>query len=460
MKHRHWILAAVLMLVGAERAAAEDICQAREGYVIGYFNGVGNTQAMALAGMAGIKRTMLNLSMVTTNDDGSVRTFLDANGESEPVVFEAFFNTTGSENGRSVFEDLVEVFEQRRVELGEISSNRWDLFWASLGGRGSRSLWDVLANAETAEFDAFEESLISETANAMVSSFGHIFENPPTARDAGVQQTRLKSLALEGKKLLLIAHSQGNLFVNPAYDAVLEVDGFDESSVSVVHIAPASPTIRGDYSLASRDVIINALRVTGFFTVQDNNVDLPLSHLQEDATGHFLVETYLNMLLDTGPQVAGMIETAFNGLVSPTTDASEGFFTVTLTWDGSGDVDLHSFEPDGTQVFYSNRQGSSGRLDVDNTRSNGPEHYFATCESDDLQLGTYRFGINNFARAEGRRATLQVSSSADGVLFTTNPAVDVGPAQGSAGNRSPNMLVDVIVEVDDEGVYQASARPN
>ncbi|MEM7217388.1 MAG: hypothetical protein AAF515_03415 [Pseudomonadota bacterium] len=453
------IIVALLCSPGAG-ASAEEICTAEGGYVVGYFNGVGNTAAMALAGMAGIKKSMLNRSIFTTAEDGSTRTFLDENNRSEPVAFEAFFNTTGSENGRSVFEDLVEVFEQRRLELGETTSSRWDLFWATLSGRSSATLWDILAASDTAAFNEWESALADELTNRIVASLGHLVESPPTDRDAATQQTRLKSLAVEGKKLLLIAHSQGNLFVNPAYDAVLEVDGFSAQNAAVVHIAPASPTVRGEYSLASRDIIINALRLTGQYTVQDNNVDIPLSHLQEDVTGHFLVETYLNLLLETGPQVSSMFERAFNSLVTPTTDASEGFFTVTLTWDGSGDVDLHAFEPDGRHVYYASRQGNAGRLDVDNVVARGPEHYFASCDSQALSTGTYRFGINHFAAANDRRATLQVASLADGVLFTTNPPVDVGPAQGAAGNSSPRLIVDVNVSIDDNGEYRAVARTN
>lgn len=58
----------------------------------------------------------------------------------------------------------------------------------------------------------------------------------------------LDTLAVERRKILRVAHCQGNLFVNQAYVCVVPKLG--KSSVAVVHIAPASPTVRGDYVLA------------------------------------------------------------------------------------------------------------------------------------------------------------------------------------------------------------------
>ena len=69
-----------------------------------------------------------------------------------------------------------------------------------------------------------------------------------------------------------------------------------------------------------------------------------------------------------------------------------GDFQATLTWNsgnptaaacsaggraqGAVDVDLHVVEPDGTRIFFGNRTGSTGQLDVDNQRAAGPENVF------------------------------------------------------------------------------------
>ena len=48
---------------------------------------------------------------------------------------------------------------------------------------------------------------------------------------------------------------------------------------------------------------------------------------------------------------------------------------IELAWDGPGDVDLHLYLPNGEHCFYKNMKTAAGAvLDIDNTKSNGPEH--------------------------------------------------------------------------------------
>jgi uncharacterized protein YfaP (DUF2135 family) len=147
------------------------------------------------------------------------------------------------------------------------------------------------------------------------------------------------------------------------------------------------------------------------------------------------------------------IDAALSQLVAPAARGSSGFFTVTLTWDGPGDVDLHVFEPDGSQVSYWNSQGSSGYLDVDNTVADGPEHYFASCDTSRLQVGTYRVAVANYELAEGRRAAVQVASSRDGVLGTKS--ITLGQA---TGDQPAYFIFDVKVAMNDKGQLYSSLR--
>jgi hypothetical protein len=162
---------------------------------------------------------------------------------------------------------------------------------------------------------------------------------------------------------------------------------------------------------------------------------------------------YQNNKRDTYTKVRGLVQDALDALVRSSSQGNVGFFTVTLTWDGSGDVDLHVFEPTGTHIFYANKQGDSGFLDVDNRVAKGPEHYVATCDPTRLATGTYQIGINNFARANGRIATVQVATEEEGEIFTTQ--LGVGSEQGSNGDNSPIPVVKVVVFKDAEGNFQA-----
>lgn len=119
---------------------------------------------------------------------------------------------------------------------------------------------------------------------------------------------------------------------------------------------------------------------------------------------------------------------------------------VTLTWDGTGDVDLHVhrgitlpwFSSD--DCYYANRRpiwdaawpasdGPNPELDFDNTSARGPENTRVNV----VEIGeTYTIAAHNYARAQGRRATIQIFCGGGTVAdatFTSRPLV---------GNESSN----------------------
>lgn len=146
------------------------------------------------------------------------------------------------------------------------------------------------------------------------------------------------------------------------------------------------------------------------------------------------------------------INSALDTLVAPPAQAISGFFTAILTWDGTGDVDLHAFEPSGSHVYYRSKTGASGYLDLDNTVSYGPEHYYASCDSTKLQAGTYQIAIANYNGADGRTATVQIASWNEGVLGTKS--VTLG---GTTGDNPAYSLFNVVVTKNEQtGKYSVS----
>lgn len=209
--------------------------------------------------------------------------------------------------------------------------------------------------------------------------------------------------------------------MNAAYDYTVSKSSPD--NVKVVHVAPASPTLNGEYTLADLDVVINGLRALG--EVPSNTDSIPIFLQREaglngrkDTLGHGFIEIYLNPYLSTFDRVVSHIESAISTVIAPAAQVSGGFFTTTLTWDGSGDVDLHVTEPDGTHVFFAIKQGVTGYLDADNTSGYGPEHYYASCNVSTLQTGVYEISLANYYAADGRTATVQVSAWSQGALST------------------------------------------
>ncbi|MGR5148761.1 YfaP family protein [Photobacterium alginatilyticum] len=401
------------------------------GFVIGFFNGVQNTPLQANVSSLELKRI-----------HGS------KTAQDEAIRYEVLYNYT---NG---FEDFVETFEQRLLEHDGLLEGRFELFFEAIRGEGP--WWQRIVNVVSSTVDLFKSFVEwhkAKTINGLTSLFG----NPPTEVNYVEHRVRIENWVLEGKKLLFVAHSQGNLFVNAAYDYALTQTSSE--SVSVVHVAPASPRLNGPHTLADLDLVINGLRLTG--DVVSNTDNIPGYLLRpagingkKDLLGHGLIEIYINPNLAISSRVKSHINDALNTLVTPPAHASPGFFTATLTWNGTGDVDLHTYEPNGSHVYYSRPTGTTGYLDVDNTTANGPEHYFASCDVNKLQTGTYRVSVANYSRADSRTATVQVSSWKDGALGTKS--VVLGEPTGS--NPSVTMF-NVNVDINQNtGSYEITVE--
>ena len=201
--------------------------------------------------------------------------------------------------------------------------------------------------------------------------------------------------------------------------------------------------LNGPYTLADLDLVINSLRLTG--SVPDNTTEIPPYLVRpanfdnaRDVLGHGLLEIYLNPHLNTSNRVTQQIKNALKTLVTPNKKSDSGFFSVTLTWNGSGDVDLHVWEPNGTHIYYANKVGRSGYLDVDNTISFGPEHFVALCDPSSLATGVYTISVANYRGADGKVATIQVATWNNGVIATRSTVLE-----GDSGSTSSRALFKI-----------------
>ncbi|WP_141736809.1 hypothetical protein [Oligoflexus tunisiensis] len=419
----------------AQSEAPEDAC-VKAGYTFGFFNGV-----------------------LTTSYDANVVQYrlIAIHGKKGPtgeeIKYEVFYNAT---NG---IEDFVEVFAQRLEEQNGILEERFELFFEALTGDGPWWSNIIAAIPEAADIlSEFSDWQQTQGLELLARGFAEL----STADMYADHRALIDSAAIEGRKMLFVAHSQGNLFVNKAYSYA--VSKTSAAAVKVVHIAPASRTLSGEYTLADKDIVINfALRLDG--DVEWANAQIPGYLLrpaglngQKDFLGHGIQEIYINPALAISSRVKGQIDAALASLLPPpkqNENESIAFFTATLTWDGSGDADLHAFEPGGFHVYYAARAGASGYLDVDNTAGFGPEHYYATCDAATLRTGTYRISVANWGRADGRTATVLIESNKDGVLATKSLTLG-----GSTGSTPTHHFFDVIVSRDEEtGIFSASVGP-
>ena len=433
--HAKTIVAAIIFgsactSLHAQTSSQGAICETR-GYTIGFFNGVWNTQVQAQESLDELKSMIGNAYA------------------SSPVRFELFYNQSGLEiDGATRAQDLAETFIQRAKEFdstGELGK-RFEYLWEAASGE--TSFWNKVTNVFSAAGQALE-AIYTSFMTKLVAGLSAMLSNPPTKVDYAEHRSKIDTLALEGQKLLLMAHSQGNLFVNPAYDYARS--RYATNSVSTLHIAPASMTLRGNHVLADIDHVINALRAFGSHSVPSNNLILPKSN--KDRSGHMLLQTYLDASRAGRHHIQQLSLQSLASLESPEAKAQPGFFTTTLTWDGEGDVDIHMLEPGGTHVYYLNMEGSAGTLDVDNRVANGPEHYYASCDSSRLQAGIYDIRVNNFKGPE-RKATVQVNFANGGQPLTR--IIDTGPQRGRLGDPDPLPVARISVQRDDSGNWTAT----
>jgi hypothetical protein len=102
-------------------------------------------------------------------------------------------------------------------------------------------------------------------------------------------------------------------------------------------------------------------------------------------------------------------------------------------------VDLHIFEPDGTHVYYFHQVGDSGFLDVDDTTSFGPEHYYVSCGS--LVPGVYHVGVNYYSGSAPETARIQIQAG----LMVRSFQTFLPFSLGTSGNANPIPVADIIV---------------
>ena len=189
---------------------------------------------------------------------------------------------------------------------------------------------------------------------------------------------------LEGRRVIVVAHSQGNLFANAAVEAVIARNPNSSNSIGIVGVANPAGRVVGNnnYITAHDDRVIDALRIT--HSVLSSNIDNdpgifddPRDFLNHSFTTSYMAseltsEYDLGNTLPSRARIDSMFFNLINTLDFPVSQLGDGAIKVTLEWGSQPDVDLHIFEPDNTHVYYRLLKGVSGFLDLDDTDGLGP----------------------------------------------------------------------------------------
>lgn len=423
MKMKNNFLLAICVLSGTANAQQTDTSLCASGYSVFFGNGI-RTEIIGAQASARRVRAMLGLEY-----DG------------EPMTYSLSYNPT-----EGIFGDLLEVFEQKLAEDWTLS---WQLFFRWVSGQFVSS---TLQNILEDYFGFDGPNRIEAAAARLAGSTG--YSDPTVLQHVSNYDSEL----LAGKRVLVVSHSQGNLYSNAAYSGLQRLGRtqYDLNAFGIAAIAtPATNVATGDdYVTSDTDLVIDSLRnIVSPATLAANDFSVP-SFPVGDRLGHGFQEVYISQSYPAiRTHSLNVMRSTLARLSNVTpSEAAFGPLTATLTWNINGDVDLHAYEP-AAHVYYAAPAGYVGYLDRDDTVTTGPEHYYTSCAN--FAPGNYRFGVNYYSGSGPRTATIQLSVL--GVNYPARSIVLTTP-EGSGGNSSPSILFEVDVVTDDNGGYRATVR--
>ncbi|MCP4354113.1 MAG: hypothetical protein GY793_00500 [Proteobacteria bacterium] len=218
------------------------------------------------------------------------------------------------------FSYLINHNENKITQLHQVWKQRGAVerkhLYRWLSGRSGRPDWVD---------DELAEELLSQPLAEAIHDIDY------TDPDLKSMVIRCKELLKAGYRVVLIAHSQGNMYATQIYDRIAEDDEYSQYSKSICVVGVASPDIEvGNgfsysteeersrienrlYSTGHEDVIMNLVRKY-YTSTLDSNVYL--EKYSDDRLNHSFVEAYLESPL-TRSKISESIVYAFQNLTYP-----------------------------------------------------------------------------------------------------------------------------------------------
>jgi hypothetical protein len=242
----------------------------------------------------------------------------------------------------------------------------------------------------------------------------------------------------QGSKVLLVAHSQGNLWAN----SVIALVNNAAARAALAQIGVAVPDSRLEKSPVSHVTLTEdwVIRPIPFALGANVSNSYSVPEILSRTLGHNFISAYLDSGKPSALRVIQSVKSGFNGLTAVPDPSGQGPFTVTMSWGAQPDVDLHVFEPDGSHVFYQALTGSAGYLDVDDVTSYGPEHYYSDCSR--ILTGEYRVGVNYYRGSAPEVATVFIQAG----TASFSKQISLSSARGSSGDASPILAARVVIQ--------------
>lgn len=284
--------------------------------------------------------------------------------------------------------------------------------------------------------DDVRELMVQHAADLVQSGFG---DDPSLDKQVQLYRDLLRT----GRKVLVVAHSEGNMYANAAHARLFGGDMPEpgEDRFGIVGVATPTPAIEGWHpsqcpKLGCYTTLQDDLVIAGVAKLLPDsapaNVFTHAKMIGQDPHGHELIKAYLinaeacTQILD---QVVWFVD-AFGPLTY--TPLGDSQISAYLTWDTGADLDLHVRERSGREhVYWGNADdgGHLGHLDLDDRDGDGPEHYYAEC--DIFEDGDLSFGVGYYEGQGPTTASLRIKVGSMVRTYTRKLAAPTGPASVS-----------------------------
>jgi hypothetical protein len=233
----------------------------------------------------------------------------------------------------------------------------------------------------------------------------------------------------KGRKVVVIAHSEGNMYANAAYRRLFDLEPKTpgERAFGIVGIASPAPQIAGDqfppecppappesnrkgeelgcYTTLDEDAIMGWVRRVLPDTAPANVFDETVG--SSDGNRHDLVDVYLRNPA-AREQILQHVSAFVAGFEPLAVASNDSLVSAYLEWDGDADLDLHVYENDGGGHVYSRFPDSEygGNLEADDWDGPSAEQYYAECAV--LEAGDLHFAVGYYEGSGHVNARLRV----------------------------------------------------
>lgn len=291
-------------------------------------------------------------------------------------------------------------------------------------------------------------------------------------------KNEIEEYVLSGRKVIIVAHSQGNHMAELAYSSLLKQYELDPqqttlfmNAIRVVGVASVSSTtphnsyitwdkdhtVLDIYTLRKKggiEILGNTPLAPNFMSEENDNDTMDHNfnrvYLADNFTGKYFLpinvydrDKHPAILKNTSNAITprNVIRNLIDGArlsasPMPAQIKTNSLLTAKLNWENWDDMDLYITEPSSNIVSYNNPTGSYGFLDRDDTDGHGPEHYYInqglTCNA--LSNKQWNFSVHQFPNG-GSNAIVhfmlkigdnQVQSRSFGLTRWPNSTVPIG----------------------------------